>query len=183
MSPTSLSAPPEGLRWYGVRAKSHCEEIVSKALTARGYDAFLPCYGVRRRWSDRVKRMELPLFPGYLFCRLDVTERLPVLTSPGVVDLVGFWRNGATASTFYSSQGTSYAGSVGPQNSSVWHADNVPIRNPEGKPAAGRLVFDPYIRMPKEARGRECDAGRHEQEARAVPVGASRPSRMGLKGR
>ncbi len=89
MIPTPPYTSPQILPWYGVRVKSHCEQIASKALAARGYDPFLPSYQIRRRWSDRVKLMELPLFPGYLFCRLDVTQRLPVLTSPGVVDLVG----------------------------------------------------------------------------------------------
>ena len=70
--------------------KSHCEQVASKALAGRGYEPFLPSYTIRRRWTDRIKEMELPLFPGYLFCRLDVKRRLPVLMSPGVVDLVGF---------------------------------------------------------------------------------------------
>jgi transcription antitermination factor NusG len=59
-------------------------------LAAKGYDPYLPTYRVRRRWSDRVVVSELPVFPGYVFCRFDVKKRLPILTTPGVVSLVGF---------------------------------------------------------------------------------------------
>jgi len=43
-------------------------------------------------WSDRKKQIDQYLFPGYVFCRLNPNDRLPVLTAPGVVDLVGFGR-------------------------------------------------------------------------------------------
>lgn len=48
-----------------------------------------PTYGSRRRWSDRYQDIELPLFPGYVFCRFDPRFRLPVLTTPGVLGVVG----------------------------------------------------------------------------------------------
>lgn len=50
---------------------------------------FLPQYAETRNWSDRVKRMEVPLFPGYVFCRMEGGSRLPVVTTPGVVSIVG----------------------------------------------------------------------------------------------
>ncbi len=56
---------------------------------SKGIEEFLPVYQSRRRWSDRVKSMELPLFPGYLFCRLNSHRRLPLLMVPGVLHLVG----------------------------------------------------------------------------------------------
>ena len=43
----------------------------------------------KRKWSDRVKVVESPLFPGYVFCRFDVHNRLPVLITPGVISVVG----------------------------------------------------------------------------------------------
>ena len=55
----------------------------------KGFEEFLPCYQSRRRWSDRVKSTESPLFPGYVFCRLDPRNRLPLLTIPGVLHFVG----------------------------------------------------------------------------------------------
>ena len=57
-------------------------------LLGMGLETFLPQYVSIRRWSDRVKRLEVPLFPGYLFCRFDERNRLPVLTIPGVVHIV-----------------------------------------------------------------------------------------------
>jgi transcription antitermination factor NusG len=58
-------------------------------LRGKGYEGFLPFYRSRRAWSDRVKEIQLPLFPGYVFCRFDVQRRLPILTTPGVVNIVG----------------------------------------------------------------------------------------------
>jgi transcription antitermination factor NusG len=55
----------------------------------RGYPEFLPLYRSRRRWSDRLQDVDLPLFPGYVFCRLDIHRRLPALLIPGVVRIVG----------------------------------------------------------------------------------------------
>jgi transcription antitermination factor NusG len=55
-------------------------------LERKGYEAFLPTY--RHRTKHR-KNFELPLFPGYVFCRLDVAQRLPIMTTPGVFSIVG----------------------------------------------------------------------------------------------
>ncbi len=61
-----------------------------QSLRGKGYDAYLPLYTSRRNWSGRVKLLELPLFSGYCFVRLNLAERfLPVLTTPGVRRLVG----------------------------------------------------------------------------------------------
>ncbi len=59
-------------------------------LEARGIEQYLPLYREVTHWSDRVKQLELPLFPGYVFCRIDVPRRRPVVTVPGVVRIVGF---------------------------------------------------------------------------------------------
>ncbi len=55
----------------------------------KGYEEFLPVHQERRRWSDRFKSIELPLFPGYIFCRLNPEHRLPLLTIPAVLQFVG----------------------------------------------------------------------------------------------
>lgn len=75
--------------WYAVRVRSNCEQVVHRMLEQRGYELFSPMYRVSRRWSDRMKAIDVPLFPGYVFCRLDTRNQLPVLTTPGVVQLVG----------------------------------------------------------------------------------------------
>jgi len=75
--------------WYALRIRCRREKLVASALCEKGYEVFLPFYQVRRRWSDRIKELQLPLFPGYLFCRFDVHRRLPILVTPGVYDVVG----------------------------------------------------------------------------------------------
>src|SRR5271155_3145694 len=75
--------------WFAIRVKSRCERAVADALRNKGYEEFLPLYWSRRRWSDRVKVMQLPLFSGYTFCRFDLSDRVPILTTPGVVLIVG----------------------------------------------------------------------------------------------
>ena len=76
-------------QWFALRVKSRYEKIVSTIAQNKGFEQFLPLYQCRRRWSDRLKSVELPLFPGYLFCRLDAQHRLPLLTIPGVLHFVG----------------------------------------------------------------------------------------------
>jgi transcription antitermination factor NusG len=76
--------------WFAVRVRSNYERTAAVHLRERGYEEFSPSYKVERRWSDRKKTIEKFLFPGYVFSRLDPQNRLPVLTVPGVVGLVGF---------------------------------------------------------------------------------------------
>lgn len=76
--------------WYGVRTRSNQEKLVAAILDSKGYEQYLPLYRRRRRWSDRVVTTEVPLFPGYVFCRLDSQRRSPVISTLGVVSIVGF---------------------------------------------------------------------------------------------
>src|SRR5215831_8282425 len=78
--------------WYALRVKSRCEKMVSTMAQNKGFQAFLPVYQSRRRWSDRVKSVEFPLFPGYVFCWLNPQNRLPLLTIPGALHFVGVGR-------------------------------------------------------------------------------------------
>ena len=75
--------------WFALRVKSNFEKLTSQILQQKGYHAFLPTYHIRNRWSDRMKVVERALFPGYLFCRFDQGDRLPILVTPGVVSVVG----------------------------------------------------------------------------------------------
>jgi transcription antitermination factor NusG len=75
--------------WYALQVRPRYEKQVSQALHRKGFEDFLPLQSLRRRWSDRWKEVEFPLFPGYLFCRLDDRNRMPVLTVPGVIRIVG----------------------------------------------------------------------------------------------
>ncbi len=75
--------------WFALQIRGRYENIVTAHLGGKGYEWFLPLYKCRRRWSDRFKEIEGPLFPGYVFCRLNPLDRLPILTTPGVVLIVG----------------------------------------------------------------------------------------------
>jgi transcription antitermination factor NusG len=84
--------PPEYLeeRWYAAQTYANHEKRVQEQLRQRSVDAYLPVYASVRRWKDRRVSLELPLFPGYVFVRLALRDRLPVLQTPRVVRLVGF---------------------------------------------------------------------------------------------
>ena len=75
--------------WFALRVKSRTEKVVAMMARNKGFEEFLPLYESRNRWSDRTKSVQLPLFPGYVFCRLNPERRLPVLTIPGVLHFVG----------------------------------------------------------------------------------------------
>lgn len=60
------------LEWFAVQAlRGNFERRVRDQLRLSSIEEFLPLYKVRSRWSDRVKELERPLFPGYLFARVD----------------------------------------------------------------------------------------------------------------
>jgi transcription antitermination factor NusG len=81
------------LCWYALRVRPRFEKMVASVLLLKGYEGFLPLYIRRSRWSDRIKNVELPLFPGYMFCRFDVNKRLPILVTPGVIQVVGIGKS------------------------------------------------------------------------------------------
>jgi len=86
--------PPTGKAlWYALQVWSRKESFVSLHLQGLGYECFLPTYKCQRKWSDRVKDLDQPLFPGYLFCRFDFHSRRPLVMAPGVIQIVG---NGKT---------------------------------------------------------------------------------------
>jgi transcription antitermination factor NusG len=75
-------------RWFALRVRQRRESLVHSLLLQKGLEPFLPCYQQRRRWADRWKTIEAPLFPGYVFCRFVADTRTPVLNTPGVIDIV-----------------------------------------------------------------------------------------------
>lgn len=76
--------------WYAVYTCAKHEKRVAAELGARKVQHFLPLYSSVRRWKDRRVQLELALFPGYVFVRLALRDRLQVLQIPSVVRLVGF---------------------------------------------------------------------------------------------
>ena len=76
--------------WYAVYTCARHEKYVARQLEERSIDVFLPLYRSWRRWKDRRKEIELALFPGYVFVRTVLQNRLTVLQLPGVVRFVSF---------------------------------------------------------------------------------------------
>jgi len=76
--------------WFAVQVRSQCEKSVTSVLSHKGYETFLPLYKSQRQWSDRIKEIESPLFPGYIFCRMFLNDPdFRVVTTSGVVGIVG----------------------------------------------------------------------------------------------
>ncbi len=78
-----------GLRWYALRTRSRHEKLVRDRLACQGIEELLPTVVRLSQWKDRKKKIELPLFSGYCFARFSWHDRIPVLTVPGVVNIVG----------------------------------------------------------------------------------------------
>jgi transcription elongation factor/antiterminator RfaH len=78
--------------WYALQCWLRKESLIAAQLEGQGLECFLPKYKSIREWSDRKKEVEQPLFPGYLFCRFDYTDRRPVVVTPGVLQVVGCGR-------------------------------------------------------------------------------------------
>ena len=75
--------------WFALTVKPRHDKAVARGLQAKGFETLLPTYKKRLRYATRLKEWELPLFPGYVFCRFNPSARLPILTTPGVVRVVG----------------------------------------------------------------------------------------------
>jgi len=82
------AADPNGASWFAVHSRSRHEKRIQQYLQTNAIDCFLPLYGAVHKWKDRRALVSVPLFPGYLFVRIPVEERLKVLTAPGVVRLL-----------------------------------------------------------------------------------------------
>ncbi len=80
------------LHWYAVRTRSNCERKVSLLLADKGIEYYLPTFRELHQWKDRKKLVEQPLFPGYLFARINDSResRLSVVCSDGVVNILGY---------------------------------------------------------------------------------------------
>jgi transcription antitermination factor NusG len=87
-----LALPPQYIeeRWYAAQTCANHEKRVQEQLLQRAVTSYLPLYSSVRRWKDRRVKLDLPLFPGYVFVRLALRDRLQILQVPSVVRLVGF---------------------------------------------------------------------------------------------
>ena len=88
---SAMGAEPSAeVLWYAAYTSANHEKRVAQQLAWRSVEHFLPVYESVRPWKDRRVRLQLPLFPGYVFVRLALRDRLHVLQVPGVARLVGF---------------------------------------------------------------------------------------------
>jgi transcription termination/antitermination protein NusG len=85
-----MTTESNSVSWFALYTRAHHEKSSAAQLGQRAIENFLPTFHTVRRWKDRRKQLELPLFPGYLFARFDPRAKLDVLNVPGVVRLVGF---------------------------------------------------------------------------------------------
>lgn len=88
----------DGEQWYAIYVRSRYDRAVESALQGKGYRAFSPVYAVGSPAASspppgRVARAGSPIFPGYVFCQFDASRRLPILTTNGVVLVVGNGKN------------------------------------------------------------------------------------------
>jgi transcription antitermination factor NusG len=86
---TATGNPNPKLSWYALQVRSRKENYVASQVEGYGLECLLPTYKSVRQWSDRKKEIEQPLFPGYLFCRFNFQDRRPLITTPGVLQIVG----------------------------------------------------------------------------------------------
>jgi transcription antitermination factor NusG len=83
---------PKPAHWYAVQTRYRAEKRVKVQLGKKGFETFLPVIEELHRWSDRRKRIEIPLFSGYAFVHTDLSTeaRAGVLRTPGVLRFVAF---------------------------------------------------------------------------------------------
>ncbi|HEV2988334.1 MAG TPA: transcription termination/antitermination NusG family protein [Candidatus Angelobacter sp.] len=75
--------------WRAIQSRPCYEKIAAQLLATKGYEVFLPVYQSLRKKSDRSVNLEVPLFPGYLFCRCDGSYVSPILNTCGVMRILG----------------------------------------------------------------------------------------------
>jgi transcription termination/antitermination protein NusG len=97
--PITIDSEPDSLAedslhsemlWYAGYTASRHEKRVAEHFAQRGVEHFLPLYETIHRWNNGRHRVQLPLFPGYIFVRIALRDRLRVIEVPGFVRLVGF---------------------------------------------------------------------------------------------
>jgi|SRR5579864_465805 len=75
--------------WFAIQVKPRHELSTAAILRNKGYEEFVPLYRRQQCWSDRRKLVQFPLFQGYVFCRFNAESKAPIVTTPGVIRIVG----------------------------------------------------------------------------------------------
>src|SRR5437016_4413034 len=88
-APEEPGGLPNSRRWYALAVKPRHEKSVHRMLEIKEQETFLPLYGKNHRYAHREKSFDLPWFPGYIFCRFSFGMRRPIVTTPGVIRVLG----------------------------------------------------------------------------------------------
>jgi transcription antitermination factor NusG len=75
--------------WHAIHTRYQHEKLAEELLIEKGFETFLPLYHTVHRWKDRLRPLDLPLFPSYLFIRGGLDRRLAIVTTSGVQSIVG----------------------------------------------------------------------------------------------
>lgn len=84
-----MSLETDSQRWFALQVRARWESSTTVLLSGKGYQTLLPTYKTKKRWNGRLREVNAPLFPGYVFCQFDAQKRLPILVTPGVIAVVG----------------------------------------------------------------------------------------------
>ena len=98
MLKTFKSKPTSGYKWYVVYTQPRAEKKSAEYLAEKNIQYYLPLLKTIRQWSDRKKKVELPLFPSYLFVYVSLKEYYEVLNIPGISRYLFFDGKAATIS-------------------------------------------------------------------------------------
>lgn len=89
LNPSHTLQPATRAHWFALNVKPRHEKAVAESLRRQELETFLPLYQEQHLWSDRTKRVEVPLFAGYVFCRFSFSDRLAVWNTRGVIRVLG----------------------------------------------------------------------------------------------
>jgi len=76
--------------WHALFTRHQHENTVARSLSSKGHDVYLPLYCSVHRWQDRAKELWLPLFPCYVFVHGGMDRQMQILTTPGMIHIVGW---------------------------------------------------------------------------------------------
>lgn len=84
-----MTSQTDDRSWFALQVRTRWEGSTSVLLVGKGYETLLPTYKIKKRWNGKLREVNAPLFPGYVFCRFEAQQRLPILVTPGVIAVVG----------------------------------------------------------------------------------------------
>ena len=87
---TEIQSAAGAPNWHALFTRHQHEKSVASALSNKTHEVYLPLYRSVRQWQDRAKQLWLPLFPCYVFIRAGMDRQLQILTTPGIIHIVGW---------------------------------------------------------------------------------------------